>query len=121
MQNSFKEKFEKESITYNLDLALNNDDFIHEISSIIANNEKEVNGLKYVYFVNHAIAKYIRIQLCSTHNQTSKGKVDIDSFYVNGVHFRVEQNRVSDINIVRPDVKQIVHQDYHKIILLKIQ
>ena len=121
MNNSFKSELEEKSTVHicSFDKFLDYD-FYGDIASLISNNENHNTNLEYVFFVNQIISKQIRkflIDFCSA----SADKVDIDSFQFYGIKFRVERNTVSNINFIRPDVRQILPQDYHKVIILKIQ
>lgn len=118
---SFKSELDIKSTIYTcvIDKFLDYD-FYKELCSLISKNENNSANLKYVFFVNHNISRKIReflIDFCST----SSDKVDIDFFKFYGIEFRVERNKVSDMNIIRPDVKLLVPQYYHKIIMLNIQ
>jgi hypothetical protein len=116
MQSSIENQF----TTYNcsLDKFLDSN-FYEEITYIIMNNKNHNSNLGYVFFVNQIISKQIRNFLMSFPFNPA-GKPDIDSFQFHGIKFRVERNTVSNINVIRPDVKLIVPQDYHKVILLNI-
>lgn len=117
---SFDKELENKAITYNLDLSLNNDEFVLEIASILSSVNKNAKNLEYVYFVNNEVAKYIRKQLCFNTFLKKAEHNDIDSFYVSGIHFKVKQNRVSKLNIVRPNTDFLDPKDFNRIVLIKL-
>lgn len=116
----FEEELENKAITYNLDLSLKNDDFIRDIAGILSSVNKNSKNLEYVYFVNQKISIYIRRQLRSCSVTKKSVNVDIDSFNVGGIHFKVKQNRVSKLNIVRPNTDFLDPKDFNRIVLIKL-
>ncbi|WP_439132960.1 hypothetical protein [Polaribacter sp.] len=116
----FEEELENKAITYNLDLSLKNDDFIRDIADILSSVNKDSKNLEYVYFVNQKISIYIRRQLRSFANAKRSRNVDIDSFNVGSINFKIKQNRVSRLNIVRPNTDFLDPKDFNRIVLIKL-